>query len=103
MNAFKNSKLAIVGGSFVKDVGGHNIFEPARLGIPVVYGPYMHNQELLVDTFKKHKVGRQVEINELKTTLENYLRTQESEPGMETLVEEVAGATQRSWEIIKKL
>lgn len=100
---FKKSNVAIVGGSFVKHVGGHNIFEPARLGIPVVYGPYMHNQEILVDQFKKHNVGKQVELGSLKETLEGYLGCEEKEEGMSTLIEEVAGATKRSWEIIKKL
>ena len=36
------SDIAFVGGSFV-DVGGHNLLEPAALGIPVLFGPSMHN------------------------------------------------------------
>lgn len=34
--------VAFVGGSLVP-VGGHNILEPAALGIPVMFGPYMFN------------------------------------------------------------
>lgn len=34
--------LAFVGGSLVS-VGGHNLLEPAALGIPVVVGPYLFN------------------------------------------------------------
>lgn len=34
--------LAFVGGSLVP-VGGHNILEPAALGLPVLFGPHMHN------------------------------------------------------------
>ncbi len=34
--------LAFVGGSMVP-VGGHNILEPAALGVPVMFGPYMDN------------------------------------------------------------
>jgi 3-deoxy-D-manno-octulosonic-acid transferase len=34
--------VAFVGGSMV-EVGGHNILEPAALGIPVMFGPYMAN------------------------------------------------------------
>lgn len=100
---FKKSNVAIVGGSFIKDVGGHNIFEPVRFGTPVVYGPYMHNQEILVDQFKKHKVGKQVELNKLKQTLEGYLGEPAKEEGLASLIDEVAGATERSWDIIKKL
>lgn len=41
---YRLSHLAIVGGSFIKGVGGHDIFEPAKIGIPTLYGPYMHKQ-----------------------------------------------------------
>jgi 3-deoxy-D-manno-octulosonic-acid transferase len=44
--------LAFVGGSLVP-VGGHNILEPAALGLPVLFGPRMHNflaaRELLLE------------------------------------------------------
>jgi 3-deoxy-D-manno-octulosonic-acid transferase len=36
------SDLAFVGGSLVP-VGGHNVLEPAALGLPVLFGPHMHN------------------------------------------------------------
>ncbi|GAB4255102.1 MAG: lipid IV(A) 3-deoxy-D-manno-octulosonic acid transferase [Methylomicrobium sp.] len=36
------SDLAFVGGSMVRS-GGHNILEPAALGVPVMFGPYMDN------------------------------------------------------------
>ncbi len=34
--------VAFVGGSLVP-VGGHNLLEPAALGLPVVMGPHLHN------------------------------------------------------------
>jgi 3-deoxy-D-manno-octulosonic-acid transferase len=36
------SDVAFVGGSLVP-VGGHNVLEPAVLGVPVMFGPYMSN------------------------------------------------------------
>ncbi|MGR9072462.1 MAG: lipid IV(A) 3-deoxy-D-manno-octulosonic acid transferase [Gammaproteobacteria bacterium] len=36
------SDLTFVGGSMAP-VGGHNLLEPAALGIPVMFGPHMHN------------------------------------------------------------
>lgn len=39
---FAAADVAFVGGSLVP-VGGHNVLEPALLGKPVVFGPYMHN------------------------------------------------------------
>ena len=41
---YSASDLAFVGGSLVK-VGGHNVLEPAVLGVPVIFGPYMFNFE----------------------------------------------------------
>lgn len=35
--------VAVVGGSFHPGVNGHNPLEPAALGIPTVFGPYMRN------------------------------------------------------------
>ena len=42
MSLFAASDVAFVGGSLVP-VGGHNILEPAALGVPVVVGPHMFN------------------------------------------------------------
>jgi len=39
---FALSRLAFLGGSLVR-VGGHNMLEPASLGIPVITGPYFYN------------------------------------------------------------
>ena len=40
---YKISDIAFVGGTFV-DVGGHNVWDPARFGIPVFFGPDYHTQ-----------------------------------------------------------
>ena len=39
---FAAADLAFVGGSLAP-VGGHNVLEPAALGLPVLFGPHMHN------------------------------------------------------------
>ncbi len=44
MSAYSMADAAIVGGTFCKkDIGGHNIIEPAVFGIPVLYGPSVRN------------------------------------------------------------
>ena len=40
---FRAADVAAMGGSFVPDIGGHNPLEPARLGVPIVTGPYIFN------------------------------------------------------------
>jgi 3-deoxy-D-manno-octulosonic-acid transferase len=42
------AEVAVVAGSFVPGIGGHNILEPAAHGVPVVYGPYMKSQPDMV-------------------------------------------------------
>ena len=40
---FRAADVAVMGGSFVPEVGGHNPLEPARLGVPVFTGPHAFN------------------------------------------------------------
>jgi 3-deoxy-D-manno-octulosonic-acid transferase len=46
------SDIAFVGGSIVPK-GGHNVLEPAALGIPVIVGPYTENFSEIVDIMEK--------------------------------------------------
>lgn len=40
---FRAADVAVMGGSFVPDIGGHNPLEPARLGVPIITGPHIFN------------------------------------------------------------
>ncbi len=44
------SDLAFVGGSLVP-IGGHNLLEPAALGLPVISGPHAFNAQEIADMF----------------------------------------------------
>jgi 3-deoxy-D-manno-octulosonic-acid transferase len=44
--AYGVGSVAFVGGSLVP-VGGHNLLEPARFGLPVLFGPHTHNFALM--------------------------------------------------------
>jgi 3-deoxy-D-manno-octulosonic-acid transferase len=50
--------VAFVGGSMVS-VGGHNILEPAVIGIPVLFGPYMANFKEITQKVLTHKAAIQ--------------------------------------------
>jgi 3-deoxy-D-manno-octulosonic-acid transferase len=54
------SDVAFVGGSFTK-IGGHNMLEPASLGVPVIMGPHVFNfqeiSQLLLDEGVAWKVS----------------------------------------------
>ncbi|MDT8407817.1 MAG: lipid IV(A) 3-deoxy-D-manno-octulosonic acid transferase [Methylococcales bacterium] len=40
--------IAVVGGSFVP-VGGHNLLEPAKIPVPILFGPHTDNIQALAD------------------------------------------------------
>lgn len=46
------SDAAFVGGTLVP-VGGHNLLEPANLGVPVVTGPHLFNTQEIADMFAR--------------------------------------------------
>jgi 3-deoxy-D-manno-octulosonic-acid transferase len=52
--------VAFVGGSLV-DVGGHNVVEPAALGIPVLFGPHTFNFESICALLLEADAGKVVQ------------------------------------------
>lgn len=52
--------LAFVGGSLAP-IGGHNIIEVAAVGLPVVFGPHMHNFEAARSLLLAHDAALQIE------------------------------------------
>ncbi|MBU4034929.1 MAG: hypothetical protein KKA35_00720, partial [Proteobacteria bacterium] len=70
-------KIAFVGGSMVAS-GGHNLLEPASFGMPVLFGPYMHNFVLMSDLILKEEGGRQVNNeNELYQNIKKLLENKD--------------------------
>ena len=48
---YQNCGIALVAGSLLPDIGGHNPIEPARNGAAVIVGQHMDNQLDLMDIF----------------------------------------------------
>ena len=46
-NIYNISDIAILGGAFREDVGGHNPLEPAHFGCKIITGKYFHDQKEL--------------------------------------------------------
>ncbi len=99
---YAKSHAVIMGGSFTPSVGGHNIYEAARHGIPVIYGPYMHKQESLVHSLKTHNACTQIPLSHLSQTLQKLLTTPQSTTLPTILKAELEGASKRSWKLIKQ-
>jgi 3-deoxy-D-manno-octulosonic-acid transferase len=66
---------AVVGGSF-NSVGGHNVWEAAQFGIPVLWGPNYHTQKQSCDHLMEAGVGFSVlNSTELCDKLVHILKT----------------------------
>jgi hypothetical protein len=63
----------------------------------------MHKQESIVNSLKKHKIGKQICLENLSETLEDLLKSPPRKDFLETVKVEVEGATKRSWNLVKEL
>jgi 3-deoxy-D-manno-octulosonic-acid transferase len=61
---YRISQIALVGGSLV-EIGGHNIIEPARLGVAVLTGP--HTQEITEQVEILQAAAAIVEVTDAET------------------------------------
>ncbi|MFA6118925.1 MAG: glycosyltransferase N-terminal domain-containing protein [Parachlamydiales bacterium] len=74
LNSFYQiSDLAVVGGSFVNRVGGHNILEPVFVNKVVIFGPFMHSQTELEKIVLDNKCGFKTDIDNLKDKVHELL------------------------------
>lgn len=100
--------LAIVGGSFTPEVGGHNIMEPCLVGTPVLFGPYMQAQEEMVALVAAYRCGAQLKsAEELTSLVKEWLgdksRLLELREGCAALKASVGGAIARSYAYLSPL
>jgi 3-deoxy-D-manno-octulosonic-acid transferase len=106
MAIYALSDIAFVGGSLVP-TGGHNLLEPASLGIPSLFGSYMNNFREIADLVLHYGCGIQVEsadtlTDSCRTLLTSVeLRTVLGLNGLK-LMRDTGGATERHLEIISK-
>lgn len=103
-SCYQMSDLAIVGGSFVKGIGGHNLFEPLAYGVPVVFGPYIQAQEEMGSIIIQERIGMQISSSKLRHSIKEFL-------GEKTFLEELRkqvrvtsnalrGASQATYELL---
>jgi len=101
------SDIAFVGGTLVP-IGGHNLLEPAALGLPVVTGPHLFNTQDIANMFSE--LGAFVQVRdaaELAVALKKlFLDSNEAEKmaskGRKILAEN-RGALQRLLDLMEPL
>jgi 3-deoxy-D-manno-octulosonic-acid transferase len=107
MRLYAASDLVFVGGSLVP-VGGHNLLEPASLGVPVIFGSHMSNFREISRLVLDGGGGMQVPDGDalcaaMATLLQNVdQRLTMGERGRR-IVAENGGATERHLEVIGRL
>jgi 3-deoxy-D-manno-octulosonic-acid transferase len=107
MGFYRLADLVFVGGSFVP-TGGHNVLEPASLGLPVLFGPHMHNFREIAAMIVACGGGVRLETpEELAPALARLLDDREARLTMgrrgASLLEENSGATERHLAVIAPL
>ncbi|MEK6647220.1 MAG: glycosyltransferase N-terminal domain-containing protein [Candidatus Firestonebacteria bacterium] len=104
---YKIGKIAFVGGSLIH-VGGHNVFEPAIAGIPVLFGPYTQNFEVAVTALKEQGGGIEVkDKDDLASTIINLFDNPEEIKRIGKLSRDTAnrytGSAYKNVDLIKKV
>lgn len=102
---YQLSKLAILGGSFIPKIGGHNILEPCQAGIPVIFGPYMESQKALEKAVLEFDAGEVATFQSIEKCLENYLDKKEivsrkKGENARALCENLQGSLDNTWNYV---
>lgn len=106
MKLYALADLAFVGGSLVQ-TGGHNLLEPASLGIPSVFGPNMTNFREIAELVLHYGAGIQLETPDaltevLKTLIESdTLRQVLGQNGLK-MIRDSGGATDHNMQEIAR-
>jgi 3-deoxy-D-manno-octulosonic-acid transferase len=105
---YRQGHVAFVGGGFDPKQGGHNILEPALLGLPVIFGKHMGNFEEEARLLAESGGGIQIDdLEELTPVLEKLLNDPEEIRKRGALAAEVVqrqkGAVNRNLDLIETL
>ena len=108
MTVYSFSDIAVVGGSLVPGIGGHNLLEPAYFGKPVVYGGHLTTYLGMAELLEKEgggirAVGENGLAGALKSLLSNELFMKRTGANAKKVVEENRGAAERTAAAIEKL
>ena len=104
MNLYALSDIAYVGGSLVT-FGGHNLLEPASVGVPSIFGPHMENFREIEGLILQYGAGIQIHSPEkMADTWRTMISSAElrrivGQNGLKVLRDN-GGATERHMEVI---
>jgi 3-deoxy-D-manno-octulosonic-acid transferase len=100
---YASADVAFVGGSLVP-IGGHNLLEPAALGLPVLTGPFQFNNKEVVQQLLERGAAREVtDANRLAAELEGLLADSVERQRMGAIGREIIAANRGSVSRLLKL
>jgi 3-deoxy-D-manno-octulosonic-acid transferase len=74
MEVYSICDLAFVGRSLIAPGGGHNLIEPVSQGKPVLFGPFVENNQHNADELIKSELGIRVNnADEIEESVKNWL------------------------------
>lgn len=103
VSAFACADVAFVGGS-LRDFGGHNPLEPAALGVPVLFGPYMEqtgSKELLSEGAAALVHDEEELAGIIENLLNNVEKRQQMKKAGTVVVKRFKGTLARTLQCIK--
>lgn len=102
---YTHSRLAIVGGSYVNHIGGHNLLEPCLYGTPVFFGPHTHGQTEFASSILASGAGVRVPIEQLRGAVMAFLNDSFCEEGQRSaavqLVQSNRGVTRQTVAVLR--
>ena len=107
LTQYAAADVAFVGGSFVP-VGGHNVLEPAVLGLPVLTGPHMFNfvesEQLLSKAGALWQINNAEQLaNKMVELLQNPAQRQQAGTAGQQVIEKNRGAVEKHMRILESL
>ena len=99
------ASVVFIGGSLIPH-GGQNPLEAASLGKPVIFGPSMHNFDVITHQLLAHHAARQLSSERdlaplLLELLADWPQTAAMGQRAQVLTERFQGATQRTLEVLR--
>jgi 3-deoxy-D-manno-octulosonic-acid transferase len=85
---YAQADVAILGGSFIEGVGGHNVMEPIYQHCPVITGPYMDTQLGVLEVMLTHRLGLQCRAQDLLDTISSVLEDKGYKKRLDAFIEE---------------
>lgn len=105
-SCYQFADVAIVAGSFIKTIGGHNILEPSVFGVPVICGPFMYAQPDLIELAKDSGACLQLDSSQLQEKVDYLLKNSAYAKNIglkgKQLVDQLRGATNSTYRHIEQ-